>query len=345
MKIEIQYHPLQFIRPAGTSRGVMTEKQCWIVRVEAEGNVGLGEISIIEGLSKEFQSRAHFEQLISYFVEKIELLEISYDDLLESIPELITYPSILFGFEAALLDLKNGGKQIYFDNEFTSGSQPISINGLIWMGNEDYLQEQVEQKLAAGFSTIKMKVGAIDFDSEIKLLKSIRDRFTSDQITLRVDANGAFSKANALGALQKLAELEIHSIEQPIAPGQWEQMRDLCKTAPIPIALDEELIGIHIQSEKVKLLNCIQPQFIILKPSLHGGIAGVYEWIKLAEERNIAWWMTSALESNIGLNVIAQFTAEFQNKLPQGLGTGALFQNNFESSLQIKNGQLFRVPA
>lgn len=338
MKITLQHFPLQFKVPAGTSRGVMTEKQSWIVRISDGVSEGIGEISVIEDLSPEYTSLEKFELTIKEFLLRLEQ---GWND--EVYQSLQPYPSILFGIESALLDLKNGGKQIYFDNAFARGQQKIPINGLIWMGSEAFMAEQITQKLAAGFTTIKMKIGAMDLDTELELLQSIRKNYSKDEITLRVDANGAFDEGTAAVVLQKLADLDIHSIEQPIKAGNTEAMKKLCLTSPTPIALDEELIGIYDKAEKIKLLETIQPQYIILKPSLHGGISGTKEWITLAEERNIQWWMTSALESNVGLEVICQLAGEYSNSLPQGLGTGSLYTNNSESPLTVAEGVIFRV--
>ena len=338
MKITLQHFPLQFKVPAGTSRGVMTEKQSWIVRISDGISEGIGEISVIEGLSPEYISLEKFELTIQHFLSQLEQ---GWNDELRH--ALQPYPSILFGIESALLDLKNGGKQIYFENAFARGEQKIPINGLIWMGNEQSMLAQIEEKLASGFTTIKMKIGAIGIETELALLKGIRNRYSADEITLRVDANGAFDENSAKEILEKLAALDIHSIEQPIKAGNCEVMKKLCLTSPTPIALDEELIGIYEKEEKIKLLETIQPQYIILKPSLHGGISGTKEWIALAEERNIQWWMTSALESNVGLEVICQLAGEYSNSLPQGLGTGSLYTNNSESPLTVAEGMIFRV--
>jgi o-succinylbenzoate synthase len=339
VKTTLEYYPLQFIRPAGTSRGVMNVKQSWFLRIEDRGIVGIGEISIIEGLSPEYEDQHQFEHLINQFCDAFDSGEIHPENLKT---ELKDCPSLLFAFESALLDLENGGKQVYFNNGFSSGLKKIPINGLVWMGEEDYMQEQISEKLKQGFTTIKMKIGAIDVASELQLLRSIRKNHSSEQITLRVDANGAFSPAEAQHVLEQLAELEIHSIEQPIRAGNWRAMKELCATTPTPIALDEELIGINERNQKIELLETIQPQFIILKPSLHGGISGTQEWIELAQERKIDWWMTSALESNIGLNVICQLTGEYNNPLPQGLGTGSLYTNNVESGLVVEGGFIFK---
>lgn len=333
MKLRFEKKTFHFKRASGTSRGVLTEKHAWFLEIWNEDQpdiIGIGECSVIPGLSPDF---------ISFDLYESKLKELQNDLTID----LTEWPSIKFGLECALLDLKNGGKRVYFDNPFTRGERRLPINGLVWMGDEAFMREQIEQKLTDGFSTIKMKIGAIDFETEIALLRSIRERFSKEQITLRVDANGAFSPEEALDKLNILAELDIHSIEQPIQPRQWAEMSTLCREAPVPIALDEELIGIHSTEAKIDLLETIQPQYIILKPSLHGGINGTQEWIALAEERSIPWWMTSALESNVGLDAICQLTAEYNNALPQGLGTGSLYTNNVESDLVVENGFIHRI--
>lgn len=339
MKASFKKHTFIFKQPSGTSRGVLTEKHAWFIEVFDEENptiIGVGECSIIPGLSPDFQDFDSYEFKIDEVCKNINHFAKNFEDLIE-------FPSILFGLETALLDLKNGGKKIIFDNKFSKGQKRIPINGLIWMGSVSFMQEQIHQKLDEGYSCIKMKIGAIDFDQELEILKTIRERFSKDKITLRVDANGAFSVEEALEKLKKLSDFDIHSVEQPIRQGNWTGMKTLCVQTPIPIALDEELIGINDRDEKINLLQTIRPHFIILKPSLHGGIIGTSEWIELAENENIPWWITSALESNIGLNAIAQFTGEFENNLPQGLGTGSLYTNNIPSNLKIENGELFNL--
>lgn len=326
-----------FKNPSGTSRGILTEKHSWFIELVDEENtdvIGLGECSIIPGLSPDFIDAENYERKLDEVCSNIEKYLSNFD-------LLIDFPSILFGIETAFLDLKNGGQRLIFKNNFSEGKQKIAINGLIWMGDALFMKEQIEQKLADGFSCLKMKIGAIDFKTELKILESIRNRFSASEITLRVDANGAFSYPNAIEKLNELAQFDLHSIEQPIQKGQWENMRQLCSSSKIPIALDEELIGIQTIDEKKNLIETIQPQYIILKPSLHGGIKGCREWIQIAEEKCIPWWITSALESNVGLNAIAQFTGEFTTKLPQGLGTGGLYTNNIPSRLRIENGELF----
>jgi len=331
-----QKHLLEFKKPSGTSRGILTHKKCWILTLK--DNVtkleGTGECSIIEGLSPDYDSDEQYES-------KLEELRLKIGFYLENPKQLNSFPSILMGMEMCMFDLVNGGKRIYFPSSFTDGNQSIPINGLVWMGDKSFMKEQIETKLEQGYSCIKMKVGAIDFETELDLLREIRKSYTKEQIVLRVDANGSFSPAEALDKLNALAELDIHSIEQPIEVGQLEEMKHLCRTSPVPVALDEELIGINETRDRAELLDKIKPQFIILKPSLHGGFSGSQEWIKLAKERGIDWWMTSALESNIGLNAIAQFAGKLNVQQPQGLGTGALFVENFESPLYIEQGRLF----
>lgn len=335
-ELTFEPHTLIFKQPSGTSRGILTEKKLWLFTLKNSESdcFGVGECSIIPGLSPDFSSIEQYENKLKevclnpkYFLETPNLLN--------------DFPSILFGLESAYLDWLNGGKQVYFDTDFNSGKVKIAINGLIWMGDKSFMEKQIEEKLAQGFRCLKMKVGAIDFESELDLLKSIRNRFSSDELELRVDANGAFQIDEALNKLERLSQFELHSIEQPIKAGNWNEMADLCRNTPIPIALDEELIGINNVEEKKRLLETIKPQYIILKPSLHGGFSGSNEWISLAEKANIPWWMTSALESNIGLKAIAQFASTFKNDLPQGLGTGSLYTTNFESNLCVENGFIF----
>ncbi len=330
IKASYQHRVFHFKRPSGTSRGVLTEKHSWILKTWDAGNprvVGIGECSVIPGLSPDFSDIESYEMKLD---EVCSDLNTNLDD----------YPSIKFGVESALLDLKNGGNQIYFDNDFTKGLRKLPINGLIWMGEPNFIRQQVTEKIAEGFTTIKMKIAALDIDVELNILREIRSQFDANNITLRVDANGGIPASNALTILHELAKLDIHSIEQPIEKGQLEEMKKLCAISPVPIALDEELIGISETAQKKNLLETIKPQYIILKPSLHGGISGIQEWIELAESMNISWWMTSALESNIGLNVICQLTGEYDNDLPQGLGTGSLYTDNIPSALHVESGYI-----
>ncbi|MGN7514225.1 MAG: o-succinylbenzoate synthase [Allomuricauda sp.] len=333
MKASYKKYTLDFKVPSGTSRGVMTQKETWYIILEDKDALGIGECGILRGLSVD--DRPDYEQQLAWTCNNIHLGK----NVLLS--ELNEFPSIQFGVEQAFLSLQSKNPFELFPSDFTKRESPIPINGLIWMGDTEYMLQQLEQKLKVGFGCIKMKIGAIDFEQEISILKSIRDNFSPDDIELRVDANGAFSVDEAMSKLNRLSAFKIHSIEQPIKAGQWEAMAELCKKTPLPIALDEELIGVFDVTEKEKLLQTIQPQFIILKPSLVGGINGCKQWIALAEKQNIGWWITSALESNIGLNAIAQFTYALDTKMPQGLGTGSLFTNNIESPLEVSEGKLF----
>ena len=252
------------------------------------------------------------------------------------------FPSISFGLETALLDLANGGQRIIFRNDFLSGRQ-LPINGLIWMGDMDFMMDQINKKIAEGFTCIKLKVGGLDFDRECDVLDYIRKRYFRNDIVIRLDANGAFKTDDVLYRLDQLARFKVHSIEQPIKAGSVF-MEEVCRRSPIPIALDEELIGVEKKQDKIRMLDVIRPHYIILKPSLHGGLSGTAEWIALADQRNIGWWITSALESSIGLNAISQFTANYSIDLYQGLGTGSIYQNNIPSPLKVADGKMMYDP-
>jgi len=327
---------LDFKLPSGTSRGILTQKDSWIISIWDDilpNYIGKGEASIIKTLSPDWNE--HFETKVNEICENITNYITS-----EGLVKLNQYPSIQLALETAILDLKNGGNSVIFPSDFVSKSAPIPINGLIWMGDKAFMKSQIERKINTGFNCIKLKIGAINFNTELQILKDIRSNYASTDIELRVDANGAFSPLEALTKLNKLAQFDLHSIEQPIKAGQFDEMANLCAKTPLPIALDEELIGITNLKEKKKLLSKINPHYIILKPSLIGGFKGSDEWISLAEKQNIDWWITSALESNIGLNAIAQYTFTKNNPLPQGLGTGGLFTNNTPSNLVVDNGKL-----
>ena len=321
---------LNFKRPGGTSRGVLHKKKTFILEVFENDRKGIGECGLFRGLS--YDDVPEYEEKLKWLCENINE---DYEFLKE---ELRHFPSIWFGYEQALLNIKNGS-DIYFPSNFTEGNASIKINGLIWMGSTEFMEEQIEEKLKLGFDCIKLKIGT-DWNSEKKILKELREKFPAEKLELRVDANGAFSFEEAKEVLKELSDLKTHSIEQPIKAGNTEQMKLLCAETTTPIALDEELIGVVNASEKIKLLETIKPQYIILKPSLVGGFSGCDEWISAAENFGIDWWITSALESNIGLNAIAQYTFTKGNPLPQGLGTGSLFTNNFESSLLLTGDQL-----
>ncbi len=335
------YCRLHFKQPAGTSRGVYRVRDVWYVVLSSDekpGRVGVGECAPLPDLSCDALPKDAYERVLADACVQLER-----DGQLD-LEALRPYPSILFGLETALRHFERGSYALW-DTPFARTETGIPINGLIWMGTYEEMLSQIESKLTAGFRCVKLKIGAIDFDKELALLKYIRQHYTADDIELRVDANGAFFPDDAMDKLQQLAALDLHSIEQPIRAGQWDKMAQLSASTPIPIALDEELIGVNYLPHKRRLLNTIRPQYIILKPSLHGGIRGCTEWIQLAEERGIGWWVTSALESNIGLNAIAQWCATLSNPLPQGLGTGQLFTNNIDIPLFIRKDCLCYDPA
>ena len=332
MTARFQKYTLDFKQPSGTSRGILKTKDTWFIILNDGNNQGIGECGMFRGLS--IDDRSDFESKLDWVCKNIDL---GWSQLLE---ELIEFPSIQFGLEIAFKSFQSKDDFILFPSKFTDYKDSININGLIWMGDKGFMNSQITQKIEQGFTCIKMKIGAIDFASEIDLIKSIRKEFSAQDMELRVDANGAFAPQDALEKLNRLSEFDLHSIEQPIKQGQFDKMARLCEQTPLPIALDEELIGIFSLEHKKSLLKQIKPQYIILKPTLVGGLCGTKDWITSAENLDIDWWITSALESNIGLNAISQFTYTLNNTKPQGLGTGGLFTNNFDSPLQVKNGKL-----
>ena len=336
LQATFQKYTLQFKQPSGTSRGILRTKDSWFIFLQDTNNptiTGIGECGLLRGLSAD--DVPDYEAKVAEVCQTIN----KHDYWLSE--GLRTFPSIHFGLEIALKDLANQGSKILFPSDFTQKEMPIPINGLIWMGAKQFMFDQIKTKLAAGFDCIKLKIGAIDFDAELGLLKYIRQQFSAKEIEIRVDANGAFSPSTALEKLKKLADFELHSIEQPIKQGQLQEMAILCEKTPLPIALDEELIGAFTSEKKRIIIETIQPQYLIFKPSFIGGYSGTQEWIDLCKEFDTPWWMTSALESNIGLNAIAQWTAILDNSMPQGLGTGGLFTNNIDSPLEIKKGKLW----
>ena len=338
-KVEIIPRLLHFRQPAGTSRGIYTTRKVWYLHLTSPdfpGRVGIGECAPLPALSCD--DLPDYEVILAKACRRLEERQGRLD-----VDSLCDYPSILFGLETAIWHFFAGSWALS-DTAFSRGEVGIPINGLIWMGDFDHMLSQIEKKMEAGFRCVKLKIGAIDFEKELELLAHIRRHFTPEQIELRVDANGAFTPTDALDKLQRLSEFHLHSIEQPIRAGQWKEMSTLCASAPFPIALDEELIGINQRSRKIELLETIRPQYIILKPSLHGGISGSEEWMELAAERGIGSWITSALESNIGLNAIAQWCATLQPTLPQGLGTGLLFTDNINYPLHIEGDCLWFHP-
>lgn len=335
MTYNIQERTLHFKQPAGTSRGVYITRKIWLVYLSDGKKTGMGECAPLPDLSCDV--RNDYEEVLEGFCQKLcESGEIDYEAMRD-------YPSMLFGLETAMLNLQHG--DIMFDTAFSRGEVGIPINGLVWMGNYDEMLQRMEEKLEKGFRCVKLKIGAIDFDQELDLVKRIRDRFSFHEVELRLDANGAFPYEEALYKLELLSQYAIHSIEQPIKAQQWALMAELCRESPLPIALDEELIGVNDPEMKHHMLNIIKPRYIILKPSLHGGMQGCREWIKTARDMGIGSWITSALESNIGLNAIAQFAADVYGDhitMPQGLGTGQLFTDNIPMPLEIRGDKLWR---
>ncbi|MEH0155602.1 o-succinylbenzoate synthase [Limibacter armeniacum] len=340
INIEYKKHILRFNFPAKTSRGAMDVKPTYFIKLTDTENpewFGVGECSMLPGLS--IDDDVNYEIYLASFCQS--LMHLQDIKSIDELHDISNFPSIKFGLEMAVRDFQRNKNKKLFSNGFAEGEIRIPINGLVWMGNKNFMLEQVKTKIEKGFDCIKIKVGAINFDEELEVIKSIRDTFSSDEITIRLDANGAFKPgSDAQEKLLRLSEFEIHSIEQPIMAKQWEEMAALCAQTPIPIALDEELIGV-MPDHRNQLLDMIKPQHIILKPSLIGGFTDAKDWIEKAESKDIGWWVTSALESNIGLNAICQFTANYDIKMPQGLGTGQLYHNNIDSPLTIENGEIY----
>jgi o-succinylbenzoate synthase len=336
LKAHYKKHILEFKTPSGTSRGILKTRHTWFIVIENNGEFGVGECGMLRGLS--IDDRPDFEQTLQWVCENIHLgLQHLYAALTE-------FPSIQMGLEIAFKSLAAHDPFQIFPSAFSKGETSIAINGLIWMGDKAFMSKQISTKLNEGFRCIKMKIGAINFETELELLKNIRQEFSASEIEIRVDANGAFNPKNTLEKLKQLSDLDLHSIEQPIAVKQWDQMAYLCEKSPLDIALDEELIGVFSNQDKQALLQHIKPQYIILKPSFIGGFKGSDSWIELAQANNIQWWVTSALESNVGLNAISQYTFTKNSTLPQGLGTGSLYTNNIASALQIIKGTLCYNP-
>jgi o-succinylbenzoate synthase len=342
---QFQRYTLTFKFDAGTSRGVLKERAIWIIKISDENKpeiYGLGEVGPLAGLSHD--EGVDYQDILQTVTDQLRktTLPVTEEKCLELAGAYAEsqHPALRFGLEMALLDLWNGGRRLLYPSEFTAGKKKIPINGLIWMGEEAFMWDQANRKKEEGYSCIKMKIGAIDFNKELKILEGIRGLGVE---ILRTDANGAFSPDNALSYLKKLAPLRLHSIEQPIRAGQWKEMAELCRKSPVPLALDEELIGVYGEKRE-ELLKAIKPQYIILKPMLLGGIQATREWIRLAEDHQIGWWITSALESNIGLNAICQMTALLHYEGHQGLGTGQLYENNFDSPLVTHGGYISYDP-
>ncbi|MEG0930848.1 o-succinylbenzoate synthase [Algoriella sp.] len=342
MKASFEPYTLIFKNPSGTSRGVLTEKLTYLFTIEEDGKEYIGECGLFVGLS--FDDRPEYEEKLQWVCDNLDL---GIEELWSQLRE---WPSIQFGVEQAFQSLfANRYNDNYtdklnpdlYESAFSKGEKGIQTNGLIWMGSIDFMRDQIKEKLAIGYTCLKLKIG-VDWENEFKIIQQLRQDFSAEELELRVDANGGFTFEEAKVVLEQLAELKIHSIEQPIKAGNIEQMAELCATTPTPIVLDEELIGIVFQEDKLTLLEKIKPQYIILKPSLVGGVRGSLEWINAADAYEIPFWITSALESNVGLNAIAQWTAILYPEMPQGLGTGGLFTNNFPSRLALKGEFLYR---
>jgi o-succinylbenzoate synthase len=334
IKFEITPHTLHFRQPAGTSRGVYTKHNVWYIHVTDGISDGYGECAPLEKLSCDDMPAPAYEKKLKEMCDKCATTgKIPYDDL-------INYPSMLFGIECAMKQYHNGSHCLW-NTSFSRGESGIPINGLIWMGTKEQMLEQIKIKMESGFRCIKIKIGAIDFNDELDLIKHIRQTYSSKEIELRVDANGGFTFEDAPRKIEQLSRLDLHSIEQPIPAGEWFHMAKLCANTPLPIALDEELIGNNTPARRHALISTIHPQYIVIKPTLHGGIAGTREWIHTATAHKIGWWITSALESNIGLNCIAQLCATLNPTIPQGLGTGQLFTDNISSPLEIRKDCLW----
>ena len=327
-------YTLNFKRPAGTSRGIYKIKESWFIFLHNEESpeiFGIGECALLKGLSAD--DRPDFEDKLVEVCNRVNYY-------VDNLNHLMEWPSIRFGMETAIQDLETGGCRMLYPSAFTSGKKTILINGLVWMGDPDWMKSQWSQKIKEGYHCMKMKIGAIDWATELEILKSIRNQYPVDDLMIRVDANGAFDMGNVHSRLEELYRLDIHSIEQPIQQGNIQEMASLCETTPIPIALDEELINIFKLDEKEKLVETIRPQYLIFKPGLLGGFNSCEEWMRIAEAKGAGWWITSALESNIGLNAIAQWTAIQNTEMYQGLGTGSLYENNIPSPLVAGSGQL-----
>ena len=342
-KITITSKLLHFLQPAGTSRGVYNTRLSFYLKLTSDEQpdvVGVGECATLPDLSCDAIPPNEYERKLRTFCDEYERTGVIDYEAMRA------YPSMLFGLETAVAQFNAKGSLNFFYTPFGRGEEGIPINGLVWMGTFEEMFERLETKLKAGFRCIKIKIGAIDFDRELQLIRHIRSTFSRNDVELRGDANGGFTPEEALSRMEALVQYDIHSIEQPIKQHQWTEMARLCAATPLPIGLDEELIGVNERQKKIELLDTIRPQYIVLKPSLHGGMAGTEEWIQLARERNIGSWITSALESNVGLNAIAQLTASIYGsniRHAQGLGTGQLFADNIEMPLKVVGDQLWMV--
>ncbi len=329
---------------ARTSRGAMKQRDSWFLKIWDSGQpeiFGIGEAGPVPGLSAEkpVDVSEQLTRLVAHLSGGVDLPAIAtIGDIYKHFESMGLCPSVYLALETALLDLKNGGKRLVFENDFVQG-KAIPINGLVWMGGLDFMLQQVSIKVDEGFTCIKLKIGGLNFEKELDILQFVRRKYFRDQITLRLDANGAFKSDQVMLKLMDLAQYGIHSIEQPLKAGS-PFLPELCQKSPIPVALDEELIGVGTRQDREELLDRVKPHFLVLKPSLHGGFHGCADWIDLATTRNIGWWITSAMESNVGLNALAQFACQYPISIPQGLGTGMIFRDNIPSPLEVTKGTL-----
>ncbi|MBO2008057.1 o-succinylbenzoate synthase [Hymenobacter negativus] len=348
LRLTFSQRALRFNFPARTSRGALAEHVAWYLYLADDatpGVIGLGEAAPLAGLSPEFG--AHFGAAVADLCQRFNAGALA-SFVAADAPAFVGsgLPSLTFALETAALDLAAGGRRQLYANAFSQGQAALPINGLVWMGDAAFMREQIQQKLTAGYSCLKLKIGGLDFATELAILAEIRAVAGAEKLTLRVDANGAFTPADAPAKLAQLAAFHIHSIEQPIAAGQPAVLAELCRTSPLPIALDEELIGVSDPARQAALLDEVRPAYVVLKPTLLGGHAAAHHWIALAEARGIGWWITSALESNVGLNAVAQLTGQYDVQgFPQGLGTGQLYHNNVAAPLHIEHGALRYDPA
>ena len=348
LRLHYSRRALRFNFPARTSRGALTEHVAWYLHLtdaQRPARLALGEAAPLAGLSPDY--RPDFEARLRQLCLDFNACQYAEADL-AAVTELLEpeWPALRFGLETALLDWRGGARRQLFDNAFSRGQAGLPINGLVWMGDAAFMQQQIRKKLTEGFRCLKMKIGGIDFGAELALLRDIRTAASPAELVLRVDANGAFGPDEAPAKLAQLAEFSLHSIEQPIRAGQPAALVELARTAPVPVALDEELIGVTEPARQAELLDAVRPAYVVLKPTLLGGLAATRRWIELAEARGIGWWVTSALESNVGLSAIGQFTAEFNvGDMAQGLGTGQLYHNNLPAPLAVRGGQLHYDPA
>jgi len=347
MYIQVEKHTLRFIKPAKTSRGEYIEKTAYLLWIVTETFKVCGEASPLSDLSVD--GKVDFSNIVQPYENQF----LTFEDLHNLLEDWMPYPSLRFALYSAILKAKFQANriaiqqptksQVWIENEFTHGKEGMKINGLVWMNSIDAMYEEAIHKINAGFTCIKLKVGALDFDAECRLIEKIRKQFSPFKVEIRLDANGGFKNGDALFQLEDLKRFNIHSIEQPIQANQPDLMQEICAKSPIHIALDEELIGIDVNNS-LNLMKKIKPKYIILKPTLLGGFDFCDIWIQHAVSQNVGWWSTSALEGNIGLADIAQWVSAYKPTMPQGLGTGSLFVKNFDPHTKVVGETMFFLP-